>query len=81
MMHVDNLYRDPARGRIAGVCAGLGEYFDLGAGLVRILFVVLVFVTTPVIAVLIYAILAVVMPARPWRLDADSSSRPWRRRY
>ncbi|HLG87890.1 MAG TPA: PspC domain-containing protein [Alphaproteobacteria bacterium] len=74
-----SLYRDPANGRIAGVCAGLAEYFELGAGLVRILFVLLVFVTTPVLAILIYAILALMLPARPWRLDTGYRYRGWRR--
>ena len=72
------LYRDPANGRIAGVCAGLAEYLELGAGLVRILFVLLVFVATPVLAILIYAILALVLPVRPWRLDAGYRYRRWR---
>ena len=75
------LYRDPVRGRIAGVCAGLAEYFELGTGIVRILFVLAIFVTTPVIAVLIYAILACVMPTRPLRLEGDYWQRPWRTRY
>ena len=74
-------YRDPVRGRIAGVCAGLAEYFELGTGIVRVLFVLLIFVTTPVIAVLIYAILAFVMPARPLRLENEYWQRPWRTRY
>lgn len=30
------LYRDPSRGRIAGVCAGLADYFDVDTWLVRI---------------------------------------------
>jgi len=72
------LYRDPANGRIAGVCAGLADYFELGAGFVRILFVLLVFVTTPVLAVLIYAILALAMPVRPWRSDYGYRHRGWR---
>lgn len=73
-----SLYRDPANGRIAGVCAGLAEYLELGSGLIRILFILLVFVTTPVLAILIYAILALVLPARPSRLGMGYS-RTWRR--
>ncbi|NQY63408.1 MAG: envelope stress response membrane protein PspC [Alteromonadaceae bacterium] len=33
------LYRDPSRGKIAGVCAGLADYFDMETWLVRILVV------------------------------------------
>ncbi len=74
-------HRDPARGRVAGVCAGLAEYLELGAGIVRIAFILLAIVTTPVIALLIYVILALVMPARPLRLETDYWQRPWRARY
>lgn len=77
-MHRDSLYRDPASGRIAGVCAGLAEYFELGTGVVRILFILLAIVTTPVLAVLIYAILVLVMPVRPWRLESGYWRQSWR---
>ena len=33
------LYRDPTTGKLAGVCSGLGAYFDLDPALFRILFV------------------------------------------
>ncbi|MDN4504150.1 envelope stress response membrane protein PspC [Alteromonadaceae bacterium BrNp21-10] len=33
------LYRDPSRGKIAGVCAGLADYFGWELWLVRIIFV------------------------------------------
>jgi phage shock protein C len=33
------LYRDPKRGKIAGVCAGLSDYFNMELWLVRILFI------------------------------------------
>jgi len=33
------LFRDPSRGKIAGVCAGLADYFDMETWLVRILVV------------------------------------------
>ncbi|MDU0355605.1 envelope stress response membrane protein PspC [Paraglaciecola aquimarina] len=33
------LYRDPSKGKIAGVCAGIAEYFGMESWLVRILMV------------------------------------------
>ncbi|WP_462158614.1 envelope stress response membrane protein PspC [Pseudoalteromonas sp. GB56] len=33
------LYRDPKRGKLAGVCAGLSDYFNIELWLVRIIFV------------------------------------------
>ena len=32
-----NLYRDPQRGKIAGVCAGLADYFGVETWIVRLL--------------------------------------------
>ncbi|MCQ2297318.1 MAG: PspC domain-containing protein [Bacteroidales bacterium] len=40
------LYRIPSQGKIAGVCAGLAQYFDVDVTLVRILFLLaLIFAT------------------------------------
>jgi phage shock protein C len=33
------LYRDPSRGKIAGVCAGLSDYFNMELWLVRIILI------------------------------------------
>ncbi len=35
------LYRDPANGKLAGVCSGLASYFDVYVGIFRMAFVVL----------------------------------------
>ncbi|GEB71350.1 Phage shock protein C [Pseudoalteromonas carrageenovora] len=39
------LLRDPQRGKIAGVCAGLSDYFNMELWLVRIIFVSAVLLT------------------------------------
>jgi len=39
------LFRDPQRGKIAGVCAGLSDYFNMELWLVRIIFVSAVLLT------------------------------------
>ncbi|WP_166109014.1 envelope stress response membrane protein PspC [Pseudoalteromonas sp. Z9A5] len=39
------LLRDPKRGKIAGVCAGLSDYFNMELWLVRIIFVSAVLLT------------------------------------
>lgn len=36
-MNNKKLYRDPKNGKIAGICAGLAEYFDVEVWLVRLL--------------------------------------------
>ena len=49
---------------LAGVCAGLGEYFDLDPVLFRVLFVLLTF-TGAAPGILAYIILWIVMPEGP----------------
>ena len=51
------LYRDPAHGKIAGVCAGIGRYFDWPVWLIRLALVVLAVTTQvfPLVAVYLIA--------------------------
>ena len=53
--------RLPEQGQIAGVCAGLGVYFDLDPTLIRVIFIALAFLTGGGM-VLIYLVLAIIMP-------------------
>ncbi len=47
--------------KLFGVCGGLGEYFDVDPTLIRVLFIVsVIFMGT---GILLYLILAVVMPS------------------
>ena len=55
------LYRLPKQGKIAGVCAGLADYFDMDVTLMRVLFVVAAFVTGG-FGLLLYIILAIILP-------------------
>ncbi len=47
------LYRNTKEKKIAGVCAGLGEYFDIDPVIVRLLFLMSIFWGGGVIAYLI----------------------------
>jgi len=55
------LYRLPRRAKIAGVCAGLADYFDLDATMVRLVFVIIAMITGGGIVIL-YIILAIILP-------------------
>ncbi|MFT6209952.1 MAG: phage shock protein C [Bacteroidia bacterium] len=46
-------------GKILGVCAGLGEYFDIDATIVRIVFIIFTFFGGS--GILLYLILALIM--------------------
>ncbi|NNE70970.1 MAG: PspC domain-containing protein [Rhodothermales bacterium] len=48
--------------QIAGVCGGLAEYFDLDPTLVRVGYVLLSFLSVGFPGLLVYIVLALVMP-------------------
>lgn len=56
------LYKSKTNKVLGGVCGGLAEYFDVDPVLVRVIFVILLFTSTSLIA---YLILWVIMPQRP----------------
>ncbi|MFH2069517.1 MAG: PspC domain-containing protein [Candidatus Omnitrophota bacterium] len=56
------LYRSPTERRIAGICGGLAEYFNVDPVLVRVIFVVLFLLSG--IGLLAYIILWLVLPVR-----------------
>lgn len=56
----------PRQGRkIAGVCAGLAEYFDLDVTLVRVLWLVVTFFSALVPGLVAYFVAWIVMPEEP----------------
>jgi phage shock protein C len=55
------LYRIPQKGKIAGVCAGLAEYFEVDVTLMRVIWVVVAFATGGGMVVL-YILLAIILP-------------------
>ena len=59
------LYRSPDEKMIAGVCGGLAEYFDVDPTIVRVAYVLLTLVSGIFPGVVLYAVLAMVMPVTP----------------
>jgi phage shock protein C len=73
------LYRDPDRGRIAGVCAGLADYFGVKVMGVRLTFVLLSIVGFFGPVLVGYVVLAVLLNRRPPHLFRDSADEAfWR---
>lgn len=65
----------PREGRsIAGVCLGFAEYFDLDVTLVRLVWLLVSFMTG--IGLLAYPIAWVEMPEEPLRLMAPAGAQP-----
>jgi len=55
------LYRLPKQGQIAGVCAGLADYFDMDVSLMRVIWVVMAILSSGAM-IIVYFILAIVIP-------------------
>jgi len=64
-MDYKRLYRSSRDVMLGGVCGGLAEYFNLDPTIVRLLFVLLAFVTALFPALLLYFILWVIVPRNP----------------
>jgi phage shock protein C len=59
------LMRPRANRKIAGVCAGLAEYFDLDVTLVRVLWLVITFFSALIFGTIGYIVAWIVMPEEP----------------
>lgn len=68
---VKKLYRSTTDQMIAGVCGGLAEYFEIDSTLVRILFLALLIFGGG--GVIIYIIMWIVVPKRPYYIEAQQS--------
>lgn len=58
------LYRSRTQRVVAGVCGGLGAYFNVDPVLIRVLAVILAFVSFGT-AVLLYVVMAFLIPLEP----------------
>ncbi len=58
------IYLSEKNRKLGGVCAGLGEYFEIDPVVVRILFVILALVTGG-IGVIAYLLMWAIIPRRP----------------
>ena len=60
------LYRATDKKILAGVLAGIAEYFNYDPTLVRLLFILLVIVTGIIPGILVYILAALVMPKKAY---------------
>lgn len=63
-MEKKRLYKDEKNGKIGGVCQGLADYFGIDPTIVRVIFLLLLFLPGRFPIVLIYIILWVVLPEK-----------------
>jgi phage shock protein C len=60
---INKLYRNPRRGMVFGVCAGIAEYFGFDVTITRVIVAVAAFFAFPVICI-IYLCLGLLLPSR-----------------
>lgn len=65
MFKEKKLYRSTDK-KISGVCAGVAEYFDIDPTIVRVIYALVTFFTFWLAGIAVYAILAFVIPMRPF---------------
>lgn len=58
------LYKDPDRKMISGVLAGISDYLSVDVTIVRVLYVLLSLISQAFPGIILYIILAVVMPTK-----------------
>ena len=73
---IKRLYRVPEEGTLAGVCAGLGQYFKIDPVAMRLLWVAVTFATAVIPAVLLYLVAWAIMPAEPRRTAVTTPATP-----
>ena len=61
-MTIRRLTRSRTEGKVAGVCAGIAEYFGWEVTLFRVVFVVVSILSVAFPGILVYLVLWVVMP-------------------
>jgi phage shock protein C len=61
------LYRSQNNRRIAGVCGGLGETYDIDPTLLRLLFVFLTLISGVLPMVVVYIVGWIIIPVKPQR--------------
>lgn len=63
MSEIKRLYRTRGDRVLAGVCGGLGDYFNIDPTIVRLLFILLALAGGP--GIIVYLVLWLVMPEEP----------------
>ncbi|MBF6612988.1 MAG: PspC domain-containing protein [Chloroflexi bacterium] len=64
-MDYKRLYRSSRDAMLGGVAGGISEYFNLDPTIIRLLFVLLAFVTAGFPALLVYGLLWIIVPRNP----------------
>jgi phage shock protein C len=61
-VRMERLYRSSTQRMIAGVCGGLGEYFNIDPTLVRIVYILVTVATGVLLGIVLYVVLWLIVP-------------------
>ncbi|ENX30793.1 hypothetical protein F891_00408 [Acinetobacter sp. CIP 101966] len=67
------LYRSNRSNMIAGVMGGIAERFGWNANLLRLIFVVISIMSAAFPGILVYLVLWLIMPKKPYRIDHNAA--------
>ena len=67
------LWRDPQRGKLMGVCAGLSEYLNVPVTLIRIMVIISLFIGLFMITVVVYFSLGYFLEKRTPSADGENA--------
>ena len=73
------LHRSISDSKVAGVCGGLAEYFDTDSTIVRLVWVLVTFVTGIVPGIAVYVVGWIIMPQMPavvTTIPSESATQP-----
>ena len=59
------LFRSRTDKKLAGVCGGIGGYFNIDSTIIRVLWVIITLMTGVVLMLILYILLAIVIPEQP----------------
>ena len=71
------LYRSRIDKTFAGVCGGLGKYINMDPTIVRVLFVIATLFSAAFPGIIVYIVLACVIPEEPVDLDGQPTWQPY----
>jgi len=72
------LYRSRRNKKLAGVCAGLGDYFEIDPSIIRLLVLIIGVFTAVVPIIIAYFIAAIIIPLEPMNRAAKKYKRLYR---
>lgn len=68
------LYKSVEDRKLGGVCAGIAEYFDIDATLIRVAYALISFFTGGFGGLIVYFVLMAIIPNNPGYVDYDDNN-------